>query len=78
VPVSSKTIASIEAVASSAAPPLINIPRRAARAIVALTAVGDANPGAHGQAMTRIVTLRKTLPVTASTPPAKRNGSGAN
>ena len=55
---------------------MIRIPRRAALAMAALTAVGVASPAAQGQAMTSTVMLRRMLPVTAKTPPARRKERG--
>lgn len=54
VPVLSKTIVSIFYIFSRTSAPFINIPIDAAIPVPTITAVGVANPNAHGHAMTRV------------------------
>lgn len=54
VPVLSKTIVSIFVIFSNISAPFIKIPWEAARPVPTITAVGVANPKAHGQAITRV------------------------
>lgn len=54
VPVLSKTIVLIDLIFSRMSAPLIRMPYDAARPVPTITAVGVANPRAHGQATTSV------------------------
>ena len=54
VPVLSKTTVVIVLILSKISPPFISIPNDAAIPVPTMTAVGVANPRAHGQAITRV------------------------
>ena len=54
VPVLSNTIVVIEDILSSISAPLMSIPKVAATPVPTITAVGVANPKAHGHAMTNV------------------------
>mmetsp|Transcript_13577 Transcript_13577/g.47311 ORF Transcript_13577/g.47311 Transcript_13577/m.47311 type:complete len:381 (-) Transcript_13577:1416-2558(-) len=75
VPVLSNTMAVVRCTASSTAPPLMRMPARAPRPVPTMTAVGVARPSAHGQAMTRVATLRRIANSHLSVPDGNHSGS---